>query len=130
MLVSGELTLRVACRGHALVFLPVPAPCLLLSRAPSLPACPRTAHAWVRQLIQEDGRLYNALLQMTAEGMYPPGSPTYATSHRLLAAIGEQGRRVQDCMPLSLNDPQSLTDQSNSHPPPPDWQGTMSGGPR
>lgn len=118
MLVSGELTLRVACRGR--VYMPSSSfPCLLLpsfSPAPPLPACPRTAHAWVRQLIQEDGRLYNALLQMTAEGMYPPGSPTYATSHRLLAAIGEQGRRVQDCMLLSLNDPQSLTDQSNSRP--------------
>ncbi len=40
------------------------------------------------QLIQEDGRLWNALQQMTAEGMYAPDSPTYATCHKLLAAIG------------------------------------------
>ena len=40
------------------------------------------------QLIQEDGRLWNALQQMTAEGMYAPTSPTFATCNKLLAAIG------------------------------------------
>jgi len=39
-------------------------------------------------LIQKDGRLWNALQQMTAEGMYAPESPTYATCHKLLAALG------------------------------------------
>lgn len=27
-------------------------------------------------------------MQITAEGMYPPGSSIYVTSHKLLAAIG------------------------------------------
>jgi hypothetical protein len=27
-------------------------------------------------------------VQITAEGMYPPGSSIYVTSHKLLAAIG------------------------------------------
>eukprot|EP00624_Nannochloropsis_granulata_P007004 evm.model.NODE_5801_length_40303_cov_26.021786.1 len=39
-------------------------------------------------LIQNDGRLWNALQQMTAEGMYASESPTYATCHKLLAALG------------------------------------------
>lgn len=39
-------------------------------------------------LAQKDGRLWNALQQMTADGMYAAGSPTFATCHKLLAALG------------------------------------------
>lgn len=39
-------------------------------------------------LAHKDGRLWNALQQMTADGMYAAGSPTFATCHKLLAALG------------------------------------------
>lgn len=62
--------------------------------ARSLPLPPLDTHPHPRaiQLIQEDGRLWNALQQMTAEGMYASTSPTYATCNKLLAAIGAAWR--------------------------------------
>ena len=93
--------------------------CLLVLVLSWWPAAQRKPHR-VIQLIQEDGRLWNALQQMTAEGMYAPVSPTYAACHKLLAAIGTQERSKRRTVVLH-----SLTcHQSRIR-----TQGTTSGGP-